>query len=600
MISVDHMVQQHLPQLQRHPWIDKGVRGALRRLLHESSFHSFAQKYPHLEGFQFVEQVLEHLSFGCTVREDERERIPARGRVVIIANHPLGSLDGLALLQLVGGIRRDVKVVANGLLTTLAPLQRLLLPVSVPLRGRGAGAEGANGHASQGGSSTARQLKAIMEHLQGDGAVIIFPAGEVSRLHWRGVRDGRWSSGFLRLAAQVQAPIVPVHIGGRNSAWFYGASMLYKPLASLLLVKEMFAQQRKSVDLRIGHPIPYSSYGSLELTGAAKAKLLCQHLYRIGQGRAGLLNTETAVAHPVERSALAQAVQACELLGHTPDGKRMYLFQGALDSPILREVGRLRELAFRAVGEGSGQRRDLDRFDAHYDHLLLWDPEALEIAGAYRMARTAEVLARSGVHCLYTHSLFTFAPQMQPVLAQGLELGRSFVQPRYWGKRSLDYLWFGIGAYVRRYPQCRYLFGPVSLSRDMPPAARDLLVHHYRHYFGAQGMAHARCPYSDSPAWDVAAQFCGNDAHSDFVRLKHLLAHMGCSVPTLYKQYAEVAEPGGVQFLDFGVDPDFSYCVDGLVLVDVQQLKAHKRARYLEPLEPVESLTPSGPSQQGG
>jgi putative hemolysin len=511
MISVDQIVDLHLPQLQRHPWLSKGVRGMLRRLLHEQSFRHFAQQYPHLEGFPFVEQVLEHFAFSYAVRDNERERIPARGRVVIIANHPLGSLDGLALLNLVGSIRSDVKIVANGLLATLAPLQRLLLPVTV-----------------LGGHSGARQLKAILEHLRGEGAVIIFPAGEVSRLRPGGVRDGRWHSGFLRLAAQTQAPIVPIHIDGRNSALFYGASLCYKPLATLLLVQEMFGQHRKSIALRIGHPIPHSSHGAMPLPDAAKAKLFCKHLYRVAQDRPGLLHTETAVAHPVDRSALAQAVGACALLGQTPDGKRIHLFRGALDSPVLREVGRLRELAFRAVGEGSGRRRDLDRYDLIYDHLILWDPQDLEIVGAYRMVRTAAVVQDQGVEGLYTHSLFQF--------------------------------------------------GPVSLSRDMPQAARDLLVHHYRSHYGEPGVAEARRPYV--PGSDLETVASG-DSSADFVRLKHLLAHLGCSVPTLYKQYTEVAEPGGVRFLDFGVDPEFSHCVDGLVLVDVQQLKAQRRERYI-------------------
>lgn len=564
MISVDHIVDMHLPQLQQHPRISLGVRGVLRRLLREKSFSNFAQQYPHLEGLPLVEQALEHFAFTYAVRDNERERIPAQGRVVIIANHPIGSLDGLALLNLVGGVRRDVKIVANGLLSQVQPLRRLLLPVT--LAGAGSGT---------------RQVKAILEHLQGEGALIIFPAGEVSRLHPGGVRDGNWNPGFLRLAGQTQSPIVPIHIDGRNSALFYGASILYKPLATLLLAKEMFGQQKKSIALRIGHPIPASSYGALPLAPEAAAKLLRKHLYRMAQDKPALLRVETAIAHPVNRSALAQAVAACELLGETPDGKRIHCFQGSLDSPILREVGRLRELAFRAVGAGSGMRRDLDRFDAHYDHLILWDPQDLEIAGAYRMARTAAVLEREGIDGLYTHRLFEFTAGMQPYLQQGLELGRSFVQPRYWGKRSLDYLWFGIGAYVQRYPECRYLFGPVSVSKDMPQVARDLLVHHYRTHYGAACLALARRPYVAAEGVDVRAQFTGEDCAADFVRLKHLLAHMGAHVPTLFKQYADVAEPGGVRFLDFSVDPDFSGCVDGLVLVDVHALKAHKRARYM-------------------
>lgn len=564
MISVDHIVDMHLPRLQQHPRISLGVRGVLRRLLREKSFRHFAQQYPHLDGLPLVEQALDYFGFTYAVRDNERERIPAQGRVVIIANHPIGSLDGLALLNLVGGIRRDVKIVANGLLSQVRPLQRLLLPVTLTSAGSGA-----------------RQVKAILEHLQGEGAVIIFPAGEVSRLHPQGVRDGNWNHGFLRLAGQTQSPIVPIHIDGRNSALFYGASLLYKPLATLLQVKEMFGQQQKSIALRIGHPIPASSHRALPMAPEAAAKLLRKHLYRVAQDKPALLHVETAIAHPVNRSALAQAVGACELLGETPDGKRIHLFRGGLDSPILREVGRLRELAFCAVGEGSGMRRDLDRFDAHYDHLILWDPQDLEIAGAYRMVRTAAVVAQQGVEGLYTHRLFEFTPGMQPFLQHGLELGRSFVQPRYWGKRSLDYLWFGIGAYVQRYPECRYLFGPVSVSKDMPQAARDLLIYHYRVHFGAACIAHARRPYVAGEGQDLYAQFTGTDCAADFVRLKHLLAHMGSQVPTLFKQYADVAEPGGVRFLDFSVDPDFSHCVDGLVLVDVHTLKAHKRARYM-------------------
>ena len=568
MISVDHIVDMHLPQLHHHPRLQGRLRGVLRRLLHEKSFHHFAQHYAHLDGLPLVEQALEYFDFSYAVRDNERERIPAQGRVVIIANHPIGSLDGLALLNLVGSIRQDVKIVANGLLSQLQALQGLLLPVNLT-----------------GASTGTRQVKAILEHLQGEGAVIIFPAGEVSRLHPAGVRDGHWSQGFLRLAGQTRSPIVPIHIDGRNSALFYGASIVYKPLATLLLVKEMFGQQQKSIALRIGHPIPPQSYSALPMAPEAAAKLLRKHLYRLAQDKPALLHVETAIAHPVNRSALTMAVAACELLGETPDGKRIHLFHGGLDSPILREVGRLRELAFRAVGEGSGLRRDLDRFDTHYDHLILWDPQDLEIAGAYRMVRTAEVMAQQGEQGLYTHRLFEFTPGMQPYLQQGLELGRSFVQPRYWGKRSLDYLWFGIGAYVQRYPECRYLFGPVSVSKDMPQAARDLLIYHYRTHYGAACLAHARRPYVAGEGLDARAQFTGADVATDFVRLKHLLAHMGSQVPTLFKQYADVAEPAGVRFLDFSVDPDFSHCVDGLVLVDIRALKAHKRARYMPDAE---------------
>jgi hypothetical protein len=193
-------------------------------------------------------------------------------------------------------------------------------------------------------------------------------------------------------------------------------------------------------------------------------------------------------------------------------------------------------------------------------------------------------MAEHGIEGLYTASLFQYSATMQDYLAQGLELGRSFVQPKYWGKRSLDYLWFGIGAYLKLNPHIRYLFGGVSISNQYPKAARDLLVYFYSLYFAVEdGKAQANNPYQLD--YQTFAQmddlFDGNNYQEDFVQLKCLLANMGLTVPTLYKQYSELTENGGVEFLCFGIDPDFANCLDGLVLVDMTKLKAQKRQRYL-------------------
>jgi len=169
---------------------------------------------------------------------------------------------------------------------------------------------------------------------------------------------------------------------------------------------------------------------------------------------------------------------------------------------------------------------------------------------------------------------------MQPYFEQGLELGRSFVQPQYWGKRSLDYLWYGIGAFLKNNPQYKYLFGPVSLSNSYPQAAKDLMVQFYQSHFGQNdSLANAKTPCSLSP--ELKDVFPGQDYKAEFTRLKHLLANMGVSVPTLYKQYSELCDAGGVHFLSFNIDPDFNDCIDGLVLTDVSKLKAKKYQRYI-------------------
>lgn len=562
MFSVDALLSQYLPSQSRFGWL----KALLRRVMYEHDFQQFAQRYPHLNGLDFIEQVLSYFDFACDVSDSELEHIPSSGPVVMVANHPIGSLDGMALLRVVARIRPDVKIVANQLLTHIAPMRSLLFPVD-----------------NLGSRTSRQQIEAMREHLDGGGAMIIFPAGEVSRLRPQGVRDGRWSTGFLRLAARSRAPIVPLYVRGRNSPLFYLTSMLYKPLATLLLIREMFAHRCGRIHLRIGARIPYSAWADKDLTADQLAKRFRKHLYRIAKGKSGLFRAEAPIALPEDRAVLKREIEQCERLGQTPDGKQIYLYarhnQG--HAPILRELGRLREIAFRAVGEGTGQRRDLDKYDDDYLHLLLWDTSALEIVGAYRLIPTAEQIACKGVEGLYSHSLFAYGEQMQEVLSQGVELGRSFIQPAYWGRRSLDYLWQGLGAFLARHPEYRYLFGPVSISGSMPMAARDLLVAFYRLYFPAQAeSARSRNPYPASLP-QVLAQFSGHDYQADLTRLKSMLDNLGCAIPTLYKQYSELCEPGGVRFMDFGTDPDFADCIDGLVLIDLAHLKASKYQRYI-------------------
>lgn len=388
------------------------------------------------------------------------------------------------------------------------------------------------------------------------------------------------------MASKAKAPILPIHVDGRNSAVFYGASLVYKPLSTLLLVNEMFGQDKRNINLTIGEAIPFSSYqSSANLPPKTRVKLFRKHLYNIGKGKNGLFPTESAIAAPEPRLKLAKELESSELLGNTPDGKAIYLYRYRDESHVMREIGRLREVAFRAVGEGTGQRRDIDKFDQHYFHLVLWDPVALEIVGAYRFCDTQAVIAQQGIESVYSHSLFDYGDGMANILDSGLELGRSFVQPKYWGKRSLDYLWLGIGAFLAKHPHYRYLFGPVTISNALPSAAKELLIFFYRTYFGADtDIARSKRPYSidRQKEHELLGHFCRDDYQKDLKTLKMLLDNLGTGIPTLYKQYSELCEPGGVQFLDFSVDPDFADCIDGLVMVDLTKLKTKKRERYIE------------------
>lgn len=519
-----------------------------------------------------VEQVLEHLHIRCDIAARELEQIPDSGPLVVMANHPTGTLDGLVLLYALSRVRRDVKVVANRMLSHLEPLSSLFIAVdNLGNRTR---------------KSAVRQMEAQLER---GGVLLFFPAGEVSRPAAQGIVDKTWNPGFVKLASRYRATVLPVHLGGRNSLAFYSASLLSPGLAMLMLIGEMFRKRGDTLPVTIGERIPWRYWHEPDAATKETAARFRQHVLRLGQGRKGVFRSECAIARPEDRATLRHSLAQAEVLGQTPDGKTIYLWQrqGAEEAPVLRELGRLREIAFRAVGEGSGRRRDVDRYDDDYQHLILWDDAALEIVGAYRFTPCADLVAQHGPEALYSHTLFHYDDRMRAVLSQGIELGRSFIQPQYWGRRGLDYLWSGIGAYLARYPHYRYLFGPVSISGGLPPAARDLLVAFYRLWFPAsEALAASRRPYPVSLP-EALAQFSGEDYVEDLTRLKSLLGNLGCGIPPLYKQYSELCEPGGVQFIDFGSDPAFNNCVDGLVLVDLTRLKASRRDRYIGAHQPI-------------
>lgn len=562
MFSLDSVLDDLWPQARPAPW----QKSLLKRLFYEDEFQQFAAAQRHLKGLDMVEQVLEHLDILCTVSARDLEQIPEHGPLVIIANHPTGTLDGLALLYAVSRVRRDVKVVTNRMLTHLEPLSSLFIPVD-----------------NMGGRTAKSSLVQMEQHLQNAGVLIFFPAGEVSRPTRKGIHDKKWHPGFIKLASKLRAPLLPVHIQAHNSLLFYASTLVSPTLSMLLLMQQMFRRRHSQLPIKIGQQIAWHHWHSATLSSREMAEQCRQHVMRLGKGMPGVFKTQCAIARPEDRATLKRALAQAECLGKTGDGKLIYLWQrnGQEEAPLLRELGRLREIAFRAVEEGSGKRRDTDRYDDDYLHLILWDDEDLEIVGAYRFMPTAKQVAHRGPEGLYSYSLFHYDDKMQDVLEHGIELGRSFIQPRYWGRRGLDYLWSGIGAYLARYPHYRYLFGPVSISGGLPPAARDLLVAFYRLWFPASHpLAASRQPYPASLP-DVLAQFGGVDYVDDLTKLKSLLGNLGCGIPPLYKQYSELCEPGGVQFIDFGSDPAFNNCVDGLVLVDLCYLKTNRYQRYI-------------------
>ncbi|MGB2021525.1 MAG: GNAT family N-acyltransferase, partial [Candidatus Puniceispirillaceae bacterium] len=456
IIDVEGALKTHYAPFLKWPkWGQRLAGWLLRLIICQDRINRFLAVHGQLHAFDFIEKIFDELGFCYQINTGEIENIPAKGGVIIIANHPLGALDGLSLVHMVGQVRRDVKIVANQLLSSIPPIAPLLLPVN-----------------NMAGESRRTDLQNISRALEEGQAVIFFPAGEVSRLSPRGIRDREWDSGFLRFAERLNMPVLPIYIRARNSGLFYTISRFSAVLSMLMLPREMIKTSGQ-LHFFTSPVIRPEQFLKLPVSRKQKVKLFRKHIYQLAKGRQPVFVTQASIIHPVDRQALKAELSAAEELGKTSDNKRILLCSVQPSSVLLDELGRLREEAFRAVGEGTGRKKDIDRFDPYYRHIIVWDEELLEIAGAYRLGevwkwyaelsavRSADRPECNSTECdtrsrqelvdkLYSAELFEFDGKIDRVFGAGLELGRSFVQPRFWGKRSLDYLWQGIGAYVAR------------------------------------------------------------------------------------------------------------------------------------------------------
>ena len=549
----------------------KAASSLLKKFLHEKEINAFIETHRHLQGLEFNDAVLEDFNFTFQVSNKDRTHIPDQRRVLIVANHPLGSLDGLALLKLVSEIRTDVKIVATTLLNCIDPLQSLFL-------------KGENLRESVNQLNNVNQ---IIEALKAEQAVILFPTGEVSRISPLGIRDGKWKTDFLSIAKEAKSPIVPVYIGGKNSTLFYGLSSIYKPLGTMMLINEMFNQKGNEILFRIGKPIPWESIAVMDLSKKAVAKLMRKQVYLLSKKKKKeLFKPIENIIYPVRTKLIYKELKASQFIGKTPDGKHIYLFDSISNSSVMREIGRLRELSFRQVYEGTGNALDIDSYDRYYRHLILWDEEELEIIGSYRIGEVSEILKEHGEAGLYTHSLFEFSQAFIPYLEHAIELGRSFIQPRYQGKRSLDYLWYGIGAYLYQHPNIHYMIGPVSLSAALPESAQKVMACFYTELFGKdEFLSRPRLPFEFGlikdfvPFKKVVDEI---EYKKAYIILKEKMDEFGVKVPILYKQYVELCQPGGCEFLGFSMDPGFSNCIDALILVHINTIKEKKYQRYVK------------------
>jgi putative hemolysin len=563
------------------------VRPALERLLGLAQLNAVYAALPN-GGAAFHDRALEALGITNDVSAGDLERVPRSGPLVVVANHPFGAVDGLALIQLLHRVRPDVKLMGNYLLGRIRELRDSIIAVD-PFGSRSRRPR------------NAVALRFALRWIESGHVLAVFPSGEVSHTGGPdgGVIDPEWSSTIAGLIRRAAAPVLPVFFAGSNSALFRLAGHVHPRLRTVLLPRELLKQRNRCLTIRVGTPVSPDRIAAIPDLENVTAYLRLR-TYALGRTPAdGSTSSERAVKRSVvgiggTAAAVASAEHPALLrqeIDALPDDRvllrsgtfRVCIGRAAELPRTLLEIGRLRELTFRTVGEGSGLARDLDRFDQHYRHLLVWNDARDEVVGAYRLGATDEIVPHTGVGGLYTSTLFRYDLALLSQIAPALELGRAFVREEYQRDYSpLMLLWKGIATYVTMNPRYRMLYGPVSISNDYHSFSRQLLARFlYATSYRADLARHvnARNPPPFLRRLDRQSPIFGTIVKSlaEVGTLVAEIEHDQKSVPVLLRQYLRL----NARLLGFNLDPSFGNALDGLMLVDLTQVDRAILTRYM-------------------
>ncbi len=562
-----------LPPLWRR-WPLRGLQRGMESLL---GLGRLARGYARLpesrDARTFVHNAFRELDVRYRVVQGQLADVPATGPLLVVANHPYGAVEGMLMIALLMQRRSDVRILANSVLKRVPELTGVFLGVNP------------YGNAAR---QNVGPLRQGLRWLQDGGVLVVFPAGDVSsiRLRDRRIQDGAWDRSVARLARRSGASVLPVYIPGRNSTAFYLASLLHPVLKTLLLPRQLVNKRGRTIEVRLGRPITARRLAAVGDDERQMAFLrLRTYLLAGGEtpadrqgGRDGKPLAD--IVPPVSADTLVRemaGLPAAQRLAEAGDLEVWYARAQAIPA-ILAEIGRLREISFRAVGEGTGRETDLDLYDAFYLHLFVWNRAKREVVGGYRLGLADEIVSRFGRSGLYSYSLFRYRQAFLQHIQPAIELGRSFVRPEY--QRSftpLMLLWKGIGQFVARHPRYAVLFGPVSISADYSATSRRLLVEFLRRNVFDPRLSRTvrpRAPYRTGRA-PVDARAC-----DDPEALAALLAEIepdDKGMPVLIRQYLKL----GGRMLGFNLDADFGNVVDGLIRVDLRNTDPRILRKYM-------------------
>lgn len=538
-------------------------------------------------GATFFENVLNELGVSCHINTEELKRIPKEGPVVLVSNHPLGGIDGILLMHFLLQVRPDVKLMANFLLERATPLKQWIITVN-PF------------DAKQSEKSSVAGFRQVLRHLQNNGLFAVFPAGEVaSKIKKQVPIDPEWNEATMRLIQRSKVPVVPIYFHARNSPLFYRLAKINGLLRTARLPAELLTQKFRTIDVRVGKAIPIKDQNNHESV-LAYSKFLRKKVYMLSNSfeRKPILNR---VPQPLRRRSkkvlpIAPEVPLSNLeneINLLKEAKKsllvskdyeLFLTPSSLIPNMLTEIGRQREIAFRAVGEGTNKSLDLDHFDADYVHLFLWDHNAKRLVGAYRLGLGKELMGTHGLSGFYLAELFKFEPEIRPMLSNTIELGRAFVSKEYQQRpMPLFLLWKGIIHATLRHPDHAFLMGSVSISNQFSKFTKSLMIEFMRSHYYDPFLAQYITPKKEFKVKlnDADKEFVFDETSADLNKFDKLIDEVepgNLRLPVLIKKYIKQ----NARVVSFNVDPLFNNAIDGLMYIKVKDIPASTVQPVLE------------------
>lgn len=547
-----------------------GTAKVLMTLLRINKINKLYEEVIDKSGIEFIDALIDKLEIEYDVREEELERIPLNGPFIAVANHPYGGIDGMLLVKILESRRPDIKILANFLLQRVEPISQFILPVN-PFEDR----------KSQ--SSSIAGIKMSFQHLHEGNVLGIFPAGEVSSYNRDnfGICDREWQIPALKMIKKARVPVVPVYFEGTNSKIFHLLGLIHPSLRTAKLPSEIFNKRHKKIRIRIGNPISVKDQD--EFADIARyGRFLRAKTHALGSAlevkkfflpKFKRKQKVEAIAEPFNRSDILAEIKILKedgLLLFDNSNFEVYCTPSLKIPNIMYELGRLREITFRSVGEGTNRSMDIDEYDLYYQHLFIWDREAEKIVGAYRVGLGAEILESYGVRGFYIHSLFRLKFRFKKVLKQSIELGRSFIIEEYQKKPlPLFLLWKGILYFLIKHEDYRYLIGPVSISNEFSEFSRSMIIKYiHKNYFKREFAKYVRPRMKyNVPGYNIDEDIILESAE-DLNKFDKFLGDVetsGFKMPVLLKKYLKL----NGKIIGFNLDPKFNNALDGLLILDL-------------------------------